>query len=148
MKNKENESNHVPNEWKGSEGKWRVFEDEVEYEFYLVNQNNICLEELHKSQLHKNRKEKDLELFADSLNTVQKCNLMPSELFNENLKLKSERHIEQEFYSEILAERDELLKFIETKISNGSKPLIGHHALYYKQFVNTAQELLIKINSK
>jgi len=62
----------------------------------------------------------DAELFADALNTIQKCDLMPSE---------------------ILAQRDEIVEFIKSIVKDAKESKREYRTERFKE----AQELLTKI---
>jgi len=95
--------------------------------------------------------ESNLELWFDALNTIQKCDKMPSELLQESDRFQElYEDFSQELqetkldYQKLKTERDELIEFTK-ELLNFDSYHFKEHWYDYDKIASTAKELLTKM---
>jgi len=87
------------------------------------------------------KSESDINLFKDALNTIQKCDLMPSELYSMFYDYSTKNDLLAEKIIKLQDQRKELIECLEN-IKNACHGEILEHAEFY----NYANNLLTKNN--
>ena len=131
----EQNKDHIPevNGWKGTHKKVRISRGGR----MIYNDLSFdCIADFVCSELVLTTEKQKLnaELFADALNIIQKCNLMPSELLEENQKLKVQiESYKQCFESFIDTEKwDEATLFLDASVSGLSKAIVNKEFKHLK----------------
>lgn len=112
---KENKEHNV---WNGAIGLAQVSEIDLA-DYFSVGV--VCGENVTCHILNNESKDEvraNAELFADALNTIQKCNLMPSQLFDKFYVESTKNDLQAEKIIELQKQRDELIEWAETVIND------------------------------